>query len=88
MTKNNTKYNGYKELELNEMSMLKNYAKTVSEQAVDEIRSGYIAPNPSEISKPCDYCAYRHICMKNSSAIKYRQASKVNLDSFKEVDDE
>ncbi|MBE5741508.1 MAG: hypothetical protein E7351_03175 [Clostridiales bacterium] len=83
-----TKYNGYKELEMNEMSMLKNYAKTVSEQAVDEIRSGYIAPNPSEISKPCDYCDYRHICMKNSSAIKYRQASKVNLDSFKEVDDE
>ena len=83
-----TKTIGYKELESADLTHLKNYSKTVSEKAIDEIKSGYIAPNPSEISKPCDYCPYVHICMKNSCNIAYRKAKKVNLDSFKEAQDE
>jgi len=75
--------NGYKELHAEEMSRLKNYAKEVSEQAVDEIKSGYIKPTPSEISKPCEYCEYAHICLKDCSNIQYRQALKINPDSFK-----
>ncbi len=75
---------GYKELESDEMSELKQYAKRVSETAVDEIKSGYIAPSPSGNSKPCDYCEFSHICFKNSSNIKYRNTKNVKLESFKE----
>ena len=74
---------GYKELSFNEMNGLKNYAKDVTVQAVNEIKSGYIAPSPSDISSPCRYCPYVHICMKSCSGIEYRVANKVNLDSFK-----
>ncbi len=73
---------GHKELSENEMQHLKYYAKNVSQKAVDEIRSGYIAPTPSAVSSPCNYCPYVHICLKNSSGISYRRAGKVNLESF------
>jgi ATP-dependent helicase/nuclease subunit B len=79
---------GYKELESNELLMLKNYSKQVSENAVDEIREGYIKPSPSEVSKPCEYCPYVHVCMKSCNEIEYRKASKVDLDSFKEEQNE
>ena len=79
-----SKTTGYKELSFDEMSRLKNYAKNVSIQAVDEIKSGYIAPSPSDISNPCKYCAYSHICMRSCSGVESRVADKVNLDSFKE----
>ena len=75
---------GYKELEINSLKDLKNYSKAVAETAVDEIKSGYIKPTPSEVSKHCDYCPYVHICMKNSNSITYRKANKINLNSFKE----
>lgn len=76
---------GYKELASNEISSLKEYSKLVSEQAVEEIKSGFIAPTPSEVSKPCQYCPYVHICFKSSNEICYREAKKVNLESFKEA---
>ena len=79
-----SKTTGYKELSFDEMSRLKNYAKNISIQAVDEIKSGYIAPSPSDISNPCKYCAYSHICMRSCSGVESRVAEKVNLDSFKE----
>lgn len=79
---------GYKELDSNELLLLKRYSKEVSENAVDEIKSGYIAPNPSDVSKPCEYCPYAHVCMRSSSNIDYRKSSKVNLESFKEVESE
>ena len=78
---------GYKELESSEMQMLKNYSKQVSEQAVDEIKSGFIGATPSEVSKPCEYCEYAHICLKDCSNIQNRQALKINLDSFKRGDE-
>lgn len=79
---------GYKELNFSELNLLKNYSIKVSENAVDEIKSGYIAPNPSDINKPCDYCPYVHICMRNTCGVKYRLTNKVTLESFKEVQDE
>jgi len=79
---------GYKELNVNELKTLKDYAINVSENAVNEIKSGYIAPNPSGVSKPCEFCPYGHICMRNSCGIEYRDVNKINLDSFKEVNDE
>ena len=90
LTKANTvrKTIGYKELESAEMTALKTYSKEVSEKAVDEIKSGFIAPSPSEVSKPCQYCSYVHICLKSCNDIHYRKAKKINLDSFKEADND
>lgn len=78
---------GNKELSSSEMSRLKEYAKSVSEKAVDEIKSGYIQPSPSGISNPCDFCPYLQICMKNSAGVSYRDGEDVVLDSFSEVED-
>lgn len=90
LNKNNTiaKTIGYKELSADELLKLKNYSKQVSENAVDEIKSGYISPNPSDVSKPCEYCPYVHICLKECNSIDYRNSNKVDLTSFKEVSDE
>ena len=87
MTKNDSvrKSGGYKELELPDLEKLKTYAKTVSEIAVEEIKSGYIASSPSEVSKPCEYCPYVHVCLKECNNITYRKTNKINLESFKEV---
>ena len=79
---------GYKELESAELDRLKNYSKTVSENAVDEIKSGYIKPTPSDVNKPCEFCPYSHVCLRNSNEIKYRRTDKVNLESFKEADND
>lgn len=76
---------GYKELDMTALNNLKEYSKKVSEQAVEEIKSGYIKPTPSIVSKHCDYCPYNHVCMRKSNDINYRSANKVNLESFKEV---
>jgi len=83
-----TRTNGYKELNINELNSLKKYSQTVSEMAVDEIKSGYIKPTPCDVSKPCEYCPYVHLCLKGSNNINYRKSSKVNLESFKENEDE
>ena len=90
LTKKNeiSKMGGNKELDVNELNRLKDYSKLVSENAVDEIKSGYIAPSPSEVSKPCEYCSYVHVCLRNSNNIEYRKSNTINLDSFKEAEDE
>ena len=79
---------GYKELSSTELEELKSYAKRVSENAVDEIMSGYVAPSPSEVSKPCEFCPYIHVCMKESCNVVYRKTDKINLDSFKEANND
>jgi len=79
---------GYKELTPTEMGWLKMYAKTLTEQAVDEIKSGYIKPTPCEISKHCEHCDYAHICLKQSSNINYRTTQKIVPESFKRGKDE
>ena len=73
---------GNKELKTDELEKLKDYSTIVSEQAVDEIKSGYIEPTPSAVSKPCEYCPYVHVCMRKSNNIKFRPSNKVTLDSF------
>ncbi len=73
-----------KAIEEQEYHALKNYSYEVSKIALREMMSGYISPSPSDVSKPCNYCPYKHICMKNSNGIVERSVKKVNLDSFKE----
>lgn len=73
---------GDKELQSNEMDRLKNYAKLVSAQAVDEIKSGYIKPTPCQITNICSYCPYAHICMRSTANINYRLAGDVDIKSF------
>ena len=79
---------GHKELDINELNMLKCYSKSVSELAVDEFKTGYIKPSPSDVSKPCEFCPFSQVCLRNSCGIEYRKTNKVNLDSFKEVENE
>jgi len=76
---------GYKELSSAELEKLKNYSIKVSETAVDEIKSGYILPSPSGVNKPCEFCPYMHVCLKQSKGIMYREPNKVDLTSFEEV---
>ena len=83
-----TRTRGYKELNSDELNNLKKYAKEASENAVDEIKSGFILPSPSEVSKPCEYCPYVHICLKESCGVELRKTNKVDLTSFKEEEDE
>ncbi len=83
-----SKMRGNKELNSKEMSRLKNYSKLVSEKAVEELKSGYIAPSPSGLGKPCEYCPYVHVCLRSSSNVEFRPTNKVDLDSFKEVENE
>ena len=83
-----TRTKGNKELNINELNSLKEYSKKVSEQAVEEIKSGYIAPTPCEVSKPCEYCPYVHVCLKNSNGVEYRKTNKISVQSFTEAEDE
>ena len=73
---------GDKALTVDEMQHLKTYAKQLSKQAVDEIKSGFILPTPSEVSSPCDSCPYNHICLKDCNGITERKAQQVNTESF------
>ena len=74
---------GYKELSSVEMSWLKDYSKQVTEQAVDEIKQGYIKPSPSDVSKLCEHCPYSHVCLRRCSNIQYRSTDKILPESFK-----
>lgn len=71
-----------------ELQKLKNYAIVTSENAVDEIKSGYIKPSPLKYSDVCKYCPYSQICLREADNYGERVAQSVKLDSFKEVDDE
>lgn len=70
----------------NEMDNLKNYAKTITETAVDEIKSGFIKPTPLDFADMCKYCPYSQTCLKTCKNIKHRNANTVNFSSFKEVE--
>lgn len=85
LTKENKAYKtiANRELELNEMNNLKQYATDVAIKAVGEIKAGNILPSPSESVNPCRFCAYKHICLKNVKNIDFRPDNKVNLSSFK-----
>ena len=71
-----------------QMQKLKNYAIQTSENAVDEIKSGYIKPSPLKYSDVCKYCPYSQICLREANCYGERISQSVKLDSFKEVDDE
>ena len=83
-----TKQGGFKELSMTELHRLKEYSKKISEVAVDEIKSGYIKPSPCEVTKPCEYCPYAHICLRDANNIQYRKTNVINLSSFEEEQDE
>ncbi len=65
-----------------EMQYLKNYSINVATKAVKEIKSGYIQPNPTKVKLMCDYCPYKHVCLKDSNGIKPREVLGVEKDSF------
>ncbi len=74
-----------KVLNPNDFKNLLDYSLKVSKQAIQEIKSGYIATSPikfSEQSTSCDYCPYLAICRKNSCNIAMRNKKDVNLSSF------
>ncbi len=75
---------GYKEMKSETMSKLMNYAKQISDDAIVDMRSGFISPTPSGISKPCRYCPYMQICMRKTDGIDYRQDVSVLPESFEE----
>lgn len=79
---------GQKELDSADFLAMKNYAKKVSENAVEEIRSGYIKPSPIDINEHCDTCPYEQICLHSCCNNELRMAKSVNKDSFKEDKDE
>ena len=72
--------------ESSEMENLKNYAKNISEKAVDEIKSGFIKPSPLSSSNVCEYCPYSQTCLKTCKNISSRKAHNVKLLSFEEVE--
>lgn len=68
-----------------DFTKLTNYAVEISKTAINEIKSGYIKASPikfDEQSNSCGYCPYLAICRKNSSKIKFRETTNINLDSF------
>lgn len=74
-----------KVLNPNDFENLLNYSLKVANQAIQEIKSGYVATSPmkfSEQSTSCDYCPYLAICRKNSCNIAMRNKKDVNLSSF------
>ncbi len=79
---------GNKELQSKDLLALKEYSKKVSEKAVSEIKSGFVQPTPCDVKKPCEYCPYIHICLKESNGIIFRQSKKIDLSSFEEVKNE
>ena len=67
-----------------EFKLLKNYSKTVANQAVKEIKAGNIIPSPLEGNTMCNYCPYAHICLKKANNIKPRAKDEVKTSSFEE----
>lgn len=64
---------------------LLDYSLKVSQNAIHEIKSGYIATSPmkfGEQNTSCDYCPYLAICRKNSCNIPMRNKKDINLSSF------
>lgn len=74
--------NTNKALSPQKFSSLKQYAKQVSNLAVEEMRSGFIAASPLDYKKACDYCPYMQICLKNSCGVVDRKTVEVDVSSF------
>lgn len=72
--------------ESKDMDNLKNYSKVVSENAVDEIKSGFIKPSPLSSANACDYCPYSQTCLKTCKNISSRKTDTVKFASFEEVE--
>lgn len=69
-----------------ELYEIMDYCKEISEQAVEEILSGYIAPSPLKIndSLVCDYCNYKNICRRNQQDLTTIRCAKrgVGFENF------
>lgn len=64
---------------------LLDYAVNISKNAINEIKQGYIAPNPikyDEQTNSCTFCKYLPICRKNSMNINFRTIKDIKLNSF------
>lgn len=55
-------------LEKDELSQYINYALSISELAVKQLRDGVIVPSPYE--KTCDYCEYKGICHQSKNGAR------------------
>ena len=74
-----------KVLSPNQFNNLLEYAVNLGKNAIEEIKQGYIAPNPikfDEMQNSCSFCKYLPVCRRNSMNINYRTAKSINLDSF------
>ena len=69
---------------------MEKYVLELIAQAVSEIKRGYIAAAPLNISEslPCDFCEYKNICgIKNNDFENTRKCkSKIALKDIAEVD--
>lgn len=79
---NGNPYASDKILDAETFAQLKLYAKQISNKAVEEIKTGNIAPSPYKDA--CKYCPYVQVCLKNSNKTNTRGLMQVNLNSFKE----
>lgn len=71
----------------NEMEKYLKYSILVSENCIDEIRSGYCAPSPYE--NACDYCAYGGMCgFSTEEGMAHRKVSKVSKETIIDAVDE
>lgn len=74
-----------KVLTTNKFNTLLDYSVNLSRQAIEQIKQGYIMPNPikyDDQNNSCNSCKYLPICRKNSFNIKYRTTKNVDLSSF------
>ncbi len=70
-------------LSQNEMNRYLEYAVKVSENAIDEINSGFIKATPYE--KACDYCKYGGMCGFDKDCDVERKAKKVTKSTIIEA---
>lgn len=76
-------YKNSQTLTQNEMKRYLEYAVKVSENAVDEINSGFIKATPYE--KACDYCKFGGMCGFDKDCSQERKAKKVTKSTIIEA---
>ncbi len=70
-------------LSADEFNLLKKYSVKVSNQAISEIKSGFILPSPNDVNDYCESCPYLQICLRTSNNVSCRKSQKITIDKFK-----
>ncbi len=83
LTKAGAVYSNSQALTQNEMKRYLEYAVKVSENAIDEINSGFIKATPYE--KACEYCKYGGMCGFDKDCSQERKAKKVTKSTIIEA---